>query len=272
MKAGRAARLILWGLVALLLPATGDAQRRRRRHRPVPPPVESAPAATTAPTSPAAVGAPEPPAATTQVAEPSASATPAPSYAAATRAVGETQAPAALAALHRGPERTGPWAGAGLGMIASTATVPFLRVELGFPLGLSEAPGLRVVVPVLVSYLSISVSALGLTTETRTMTVLPLPAVQYEFLLRVRAPGRLAIVAELGLGPSFGWVWMKMPDQPYTPAHWQSSSAVSFVGHVAGWIQYRFASGLILAAQPIGIFFAQNPGFEAALSVAYQMP
>ena len=78
------------------------------------------------------------------------------------------------------------------------------------------------------------------------------PSLQYEANLPVRVPGRLSAGGELGLGPAF--VWIRQPDQPYVPAHWDT--VASGLGRISGWFRFGLDVGVVFTVQPLGLLFS----------------
>jgi hypothetical protein len=101
----------------------------------------------------------------------------------------------------------------------------------------------------------------------------PFLTIAYVRSVLERPNGRVAVLGEAGAGPIFAWV--KTPDMPYMPAHWDSEIRPG--ARIAGAVEYRALRGWLVQLQPVGVLLALVDGdldgtFEFGLRVGYEWP
>jgi hypothetical protein len=170
------------------------------------------------------------------------------------------------------PARQDWWAAGGLTLFPSGGVVGY-RVEVGKPWPVERYPGLRFLLVMYFNHWSEKVVVPGLSLDMSASTLALFPSAQYEWPVAVTPAGRFSILPELGLGPAVAWV--RMPDLPFMPAHYETQYAT--VGRAAASLQFASPSGLLLVAQPAAVYFNMQSGsfngnFEMGFRVGYQLP
>jgi hypothetical protein len=159
---------------------------------------------------------------------------------------------------------SGPLLAAGLLLFPDGGSIGY-RVDAGTVLSSSERSELRLLAAITFS----PVSAAGIDTY----SLAPFATLQYARTVLQRHNGRFALIGELGGGPIFAWI--KYPDEPYVPSHWDSD--VRPGGRLAGAVEYRSTRGWFGLLQPAGALIALVDGeleaaFELGVRLGYQFP
>jgi hypothetical protein len=163
------------------------------------------------------------------------------------------------------PERSGPFGRAGVAFVVAHGGQAALRVDLGLPILVESTPKLRLEVATTLNHseeMDISVTS-----------VAPFATAELAWPLLRSHKMRLAAVAEGGLGPVFAWI--RIPDAPYMPAHYESETVLG--GRIAGAIELATRSGFVLTAQPGGVVWNfedvdDSLVYEIGLRGGFQLP
>jgi hypothetical protein len=160
--------------------------------------------------------------------------------------------------------RSGPFARAGIALVLANGGQAALRVDLGLPLALGK-PELRLEIATTLNHSEeMDISA---------TSVAPFATAELAWpLLRARR-SRFSAGAEGGLGPVF--VWIRIPDAEYMPAHYETETFLG--GRIAGTLEFATSSGFILTAQPAGVVWNfedvdDSLFYEIGLRGGFQLP
>jgi len=167
-----------------------------------------------------------------------------------------------------------------LGGITHVNDSNFGRIDVGVPVPTRTAPRLRALVSLEFRYETEGTGSQA--TSTGDLAVIP--EVQYDWRLPFESQvGDVVVVAGAGLSRAKRWV--RLPDEPFWPSTWESTTAYALRLDLA--VQYRGRRGLIVSLQPLGIgvplnrpeppdarWMSEDPAksYAISLAVGYQLP
>ena len=164
------------------------------------------------------------------------------------------------------PARQDWWVAGGLTVFPSGGVVGY-RMEAGRPWPVEGYPGLRLLMVMYFNHWSEQVSVPGLSLDMSASTLALFPSAQYDFAIAGAPIGRISILPELGLGPAVAWV--RMPDLPFMPGHYETHYAT--VARLAGSLQLATPSGFLVVVQPAAAYFSmQSATFDGNFEIGPQ--
>ncbi len=113
------------------------------------------------------------------------------------------------------------------------------RVDIGVPTPLKRARRLRGLVIAEVGDRSTDV------VERRDLAITP--ELQYDWRLFGLAGGDVVLIA--GVGMQWARTWVRLPDEPFWPSSWESTTG--FSGRFDAALQYRGRNGLVVSLHPL---------------------
>jgi hypothetical protein len=161
------------------------------------------------------------------------------------------------------PERQGGWIAGGVVFTPEGGGNTSARVEVGVPQPVGRLEGLRFLVPVLFDFASAG--------DIDVYTLVPFAAAQHAWAVSRWSRGYLSALGELGVGPAF--VWVRLPDQPFEPAH--TETHVGAAVRLAGAMEVVPVPGFLVTVQPVGLLVLVSQGetnaaYEMGLRLGYQ--